>query len=330
MDEKKKSIPEIRQNPANPQTDAAPILDRLNFNPDFDDQHANPFLDIPLMEIPDEPEEIQAPRRRSVVPIISGIIFYLLIAVGIFLFWKNTQNKLNVLDQQLESYELSQAPHFAQALFDAHFASPDWGALYDAASSEMLTQYEGRDAYIRYMKSKVGDQALTYRHRKDLSETEIQYDVYLQKEQVASFTMVNNSSDPVSPNWQFGSVNIFYTNDQSYRIECAIGHTVKVNGIALNEAAIQKTTQLQPTNALKMLANQFPVVGVNTYEIQDLMSAPLVTIEDSQGNALEVSYHEDTHTFSESLNLKTKFWDPCLWQEPPPGIFPHPQSCCGT
>ena len=304
MDEKKNINPEIRKHSEKPRTEsAAPIPDYLQFNPNFDDQHANPFLDIPLMEIPDEPEEIQAPRKRSVMPVISGIVFYLLIFLGIFLFWQNTQNKLDDLDQQLEHYELSQAPHFAQTLFDEHFSSPNWGALYDAASSKMPTQYEGRSSYIRYMNSKVGDQPLTYRHRKDLSENEIQYDVYLQKERIASFTMVNSSSDPVSPDWKFGSVNIFYTNDQSYRIECAIGHTVKVNGVPLNESSIVKSTQFLPTNALKMLVSQFPVIGVNTYEIQDLMSTPLVSIEDAQGNPLKVSYLEEGHIFSESFNL---------------------------
>lgn len=305
MEERKNTAPESRRSAANSNHSAAsPMSDRLQFNPNFDNQHANPFLDIPLMEIPDEPEEYQVTRRRSILPVITGIIFYLLIAVGIFLFWRNSQNKLIDLDRQLEAYELSQASHFAQELFDEHFSAPDWGALYDAASADMLTQYEGRDAYIRYMKAKVGGQPLIYQHRKDLSETEILYDVYLQKEQIAAFTIVNSSSDPAAPNWQFGGVKIFYTNDQSYRIECAIGHTIKVNGIPLDESTIVKTVQLLPTNALKMLASQFPVIGINTHEIQGLMSAPLVSIEDAQGTPLEVSYNEQTHVYSESLSQK--------------------------
>lgn len=291
------------QIPQKPKTGSTPVPDRFQFNPDFDSQHANPFLDIPLMEVPDEPEEMQAPRRRSILPIITGILFYVLIIIFIFLSWQKTQDKVSGLEQQLETYELSQAPHFAQLLFEEHFTSPDWGALYDAAAaSDMLNQYEGRDAYIRYMEARVGSEPLTYQHLKDISETEIEYGVYLKKEQIISFTMVNHSSDPAAPDWQFGNVRIFYTSDQTYRIEYAIGHTVKVNGIALNESTIVKSTQLLPTNALKMLASQFPVLGVNTHEIQGLMSAPIVTIEDTEGNPLEVSYNEETHVFSESLS----------------------------
>ena len=305
MEQNKNASSQLHQNLNQERNSAAsPVPDRLQFNPDFENQHANPFLDIPLMEIPDEPEEIQKPRRRSVLPVITGVIFYLLVAVCIFLFWQKTQDKVSNLDQQLAAYELSQPPHFAQVLFEEHFTSPDWGALYDAAAPDMLTPYEGRDAYIRYMESKVGTEPLTYTHHRDLSESEIEYDVYLKKEKIASFTMVNKGSDSASPNWEFGSVKIFYTNDQTYRIEYAIGHTVKVNGIVLNDSTIVKSTQLLPTNALKMLASQFPVLGVNTHEIQGLMSAPIVTIEDAEGNSLEVSYDEKNHVFSESLSQK--------------------------
>ena len=280
---------------------SAPNLSQLQFNPDFGNQHANPFLDTPLMEVSDEPEEMQAPVRRPVLPIITGIIFYVLLAGFIFLSWKHIQNKVSDLPQQLEVYEQSQAPHFAQILFEEHFASPDWGALYDAAASEMLTQYEGRNAYVRYMKNKAGNEPLTYQYRKTLSENEIEYSVYLKKEQIAAFTMVNTSSDPAAPQWEMGRIKILYTNDQSYRIESSIGHTVKVNGIALNETSIVKSTQLLPTSALKILANQFPVIGTNIHEIQGLMAKPFITIEDGEGNVLDVSYNEETHVFSESL-----------------------------
>ena len=279
-----------------------PTTDRFQFNPDFETQHANPFLDIPLMEVPDEPEEIMAPRKRSVLPVITGIIFYALVLICIFFSWQKTQEKVSDLDQQLENYEQSQAPHYAQLLFEQHFANPNWSALYDAAASDMLNQYEGRNAYIRYMKTKVGSEPLTYHHIRDISEKEIEYGVYLKKEQIISFTMVNHSSDPAAPDWQLGTVKIFYTNDQSYRIEYAMGHIVKVNGIVLNESTIVKSTQLIPTNALKMLASQFPVLGVNTHEIQGLMSTPIVTIEDAEGNPLAVSYNEETHVFSETLS----------------------------
>ena len=290
------------QTPQKAKTDNPAVPDRLQFNPDFESQHANPFLDIPLTEIPDEPEEVHSSQKRSVLPIITGIIFYVLILIFIFLSWQTTQDKVSSLDQQLETYELSQAPHFAQLLFQKYFASPDWGALYDAASPDMLNQYEGRNAYIRYMESRVGSEPLTYQQLRNISETEIEYGVYLKKEQIASFTMVNHSSDPAAPAWQFGSVRIYYTNDQTYRIEYSIGHTVKVNGVALNESTIVKSTQMMPTSALKMLASQFPVIGVNTHEVQGLMSTPIVTIEDAEGNSLEVTYNADTHVFSEALN----------------------------
>ena len=291
--------------PKDTQPGTVPVEDRLRFDPDFSGTHANPFLETPLMEISDDPEPGSGPRKHSPASIFWTVCFYLILLVAVVLGVKNTQDKVSALDQQLEEYELAQAPHFVDSLFQQYFASPDWGALFDMAAPEIQSQYEGKDAYIRYAEAKVSDQPLSYRYLRSISDTEDEYTVYAGKEAMASFTVQNSSTDPAAPHWQLGTLKLLYSSEGSYRITHTIGHTVKVNGVALTESTLIKSTQMAPTKVLKVLPIQVPVIGTNTHEVQGLMAVPVVTIEDSNGHPLQVNYDQETHEFSEAINQET-------------------------
>ena len=279
----------------------------IHFDPQFDitasdfvSQTAQQFTSYSdyLPETDYAEPEYKKPRRG---PRISGVIFYILLIAGIIFSYGRIQKGLRVSEQALITYEQVQPNHLAENVFNQLFEAPDWAALYDNASANDPSHYEGKEAFVRYIENKVGSNPLTFKRLYNVSDTEICYGVYLERDKVASFTMVNDSDDPSNPDWKFGSVGVYYTNEESYYIENLSNHIVKVNGVALDDSTIVKIDSVLPTKALGELKEQMNVPDICLREVNDLMTKPQVTIEDQEGNAVAVSYDEATRTFSEDL-----------------------------
>ena len=244
------------------------------------------------------PRAAQAKRRG---PRLGGVIFYTLYFMFILVFFVATFFGLQWLQGWLTDYQAAQPTTKSQEVFQQLFANPDWSALYDAAGVEG-TPYEGKDQFVAYMENKVGDSQLTYKETSAGLSTDKKYFVFLGDEKIASFTLASQSSITDIPDWELGGVELFFTRDETFYIKNTDGHTVYVNDVPLDDSHI---IQIATTAAAERLPIGVTGVSTCTQEISDLMATPTVTIFDGSGNQMQVSYDEQTHTFTEQTEANT-------------------------
>lgn len=245
-----------------------------------------------------------APVKRSRGPRLSGVIFYAVFFLCILLFYAATYFGLLGLRNWLTRYEMAQPATKSEEVFEKLFSAHDWGALYDTAGIQD-TAYESKDAFASYMESTVGDSKLTYMETSTGLSEDKKYIVRLGKEKIASFTLVDhNHSDSKTeiPDWQLGTIEFFFTREESYRIQKLDGHTAYVNNVPLDDSA---TIRISTTNAEDYLPEGITGVRVCTQEISGLVAAPSVRIVDGSGNEMAVTYDAASRSFIEQTTAST-------------------------
>lgn len=244
------------------------------------------------------------PLKRSRGPRLSGVIFYAVFFLCIFLFYVATYFGLLGLRNWLTRYELAQPATKSKEVFEKLFSDPDWGALYDMAGVQD-TAFENKDAFASYMESTVGDTKFTYMETSTGLSKDKKYIVRLGKEKIASFTLVDhNHSDSKAeiPDWQLGTIELYFAREESYRIQKLDGHTVYVNNVPLDDSS---TIRISTTYAEKYLPEGITGVRVCTQEISGLVAIPSVRIVDGSGNEMTVSYDSASRTFIEQTTDST-------------------------
>ena len=246
------------------------------------------------------PQQREVPQRRG--PRVGGIIFYTLYFLMIFVFCAGTWLATKWLQGWLVDFEAAQPTVKSQEVFDQLFANPDWAALYKSAGIQD-TPYEGVDAYVSYMQEKAAGKTLTYTETSAGISGDKKYIVKLEDEKVASFTL-SGATEHVTdiPDWNLGSVELFFDRAEGYKIQKMDGHTAYVNGAPLDDSF---TIQIATTKADKYLP--IGTTGVKTciQQIDGLMARPTVTINDQAGNPMEVSYDEESGMFIEQTEANT-------------------------
>lgn len=245
-----------------------------------------------------------APVKRSRGPRLSGVIFYAVFFLCILLFYAATYFGLLGLRNWLTRYEMAQPATKSEEVFEKLFSAPDWGALYDTAGIQD-TAYESKNAFASYMESTVGDSKLTYMETSTGLSEDKKYIVRLGKEKIASFTLVDhNHSDSKTeiPDWQLGTIEFFFTREESYRIQKLDGHTAYVNNVPLDDSA---TIRISTSNAEDYLPEGITGVRVCTQEISGLVAAPSVRIVDGSGNEMAVTYDAASRSFIEQTTAST-------------------------
>lgn len=250
------------------------------------------------------PQTAQAmPEKRRKGPRLGGVIFYTLYFMFILVFFVATFFGLQWLRGWLTDYQAAQPTTKSQEVFDQLFAHPDWGALYDAAGVED-TPYEGKEQFVTYMENKVGNSTLTYKETSAGLSGDKKYLVFLGDEKIASFTLSGQTASITDiPDWELGGVELFFDRSETFYIKNVDGHTVEVNGVPLDDSHI---IQIATTVAAeKYLPIGITGVSMCTQQVSDLLVAPAVTIFDESGNPMEVSYDEESHTYTEQTKANT-------------------------
>ena len=242
------------------------------------------------------------PEKRRKGPRLGGVIFYTLYFMFILVFFVATFFGLQWLQGWLADYQAAQPTTKSQEVFDQLFSNPDWGALYDAAGIED-TPYEGKEQFVAYMENKVGDSTLTFKETSAGLSGDKKYLVLLGDEKIASFTLSGQTTAITDiPDWELGSVELFFDRSETFYIQNVDGHTVEVNGVPLDDSHV---IQIATTAAAERLPIGVTGTSICTQEISDLMAVPTVTIFDKAGKAMEVSYDAETHTFTEQTEANT-------------------------
>lgn len=242
------------------------------------------------------------PEKHRKGPRLGGVIFYTLYFMCILVFFVATFFGLQWLQGWLADYQAAQPTTKSQEVFDQLFSRPDWGALYDAAGIED-TPYEGKEQFVSYMENKVGDSALTFKETSAGLSGDKKYLVLLGDEKIASLTLSGQTTAITDiPDWELGSVELFFDRSETFYIKNTDGHTVEVNGVPLDDSHV---IQIATTAAAERLPIGITGVSICTQEISNLMATPTVTIFDESGNPMEVSYDAGTHTFTEQTQANT-------------------------
>ena len=242
------------------------------------------------------------PEKHRKGPRLGGVIFYTLYFMFILVFFVATFFGLQWLQGWLADYQAAQPTTKSQEVFDQLFSHPDWGALYDAAGIED-TPYEGKEQFVSYMENKVGDATLTFKETSAGLSGDKKYFVLLGDEKIASFTLSGQTAAITDiPDWELGSVELFFDRSETFYIQNVDGHTVEVNGVPLDDSHV---IQIATTAAAGRLPIGVTGTSTCTQEISDLMAVPTVTIFDKSGKSMEVSYDAETHTFTEQTEANT-------------------------
>lgn len=244
---------------------------------------------------------MQKPRRG---PRLSGVIFYTIFFLCIFLFYTAAYFGLVELRDWLTRYEMAQPTTKSQEVFDTLFSNPDWGSLYDIANVQDAA-YESKDAFVGYMENTVGETDLTYAETSTGLSNDKKYIVRLGNEKIATFTLVNhNQSDSQTEiaDWKLGNLEFFIQYKESYYVKKLDGHTVYVNNVPLDDSF---TVRISTTNADAYLPAGVAGVRVCTQQISGLAGKPNVRIVDAAGNEMIVLYDDATRTFAEQSDVNT-------------------------
>ena len=244
---------------------------------------------------------IQKPRKG---PRLSGVIFYTIFFLCIFLFYTATYFGLLALRDWLHRYEMAQPTTKSQEIFETLFSDPDWDSLYDIANVQNAA-YGNKDDFVGYMQNKVGETDLTYVETSTGLSNDKKYVVRVGNEKIATFTLVNHNqpaSQTVIADWQLGRLEFFVQHNESYYIKKSDGHTAYVNDSPLDDSF---TIRISTTNAEGYLPEGVTGIRVCTQQITGLAGKPNARIVDAAGNETKVVYDESTHTFTEQSNANT-------------------------
>ena len=273
---------------------------------------ARPQQQRPAAQRPAQPKAPQ-PRRQvenEVVlqkrgPRTGSMVFYGFYFGLILVFFVGVFITLNWLNGWLGKYEAAQPTIKCQQVFDQLFANPDWAQLYRLAgdptgtgTNKYDTQFEGQDAFVRYMTEKVGSQQLSYVETSG-GLTGKKYLVRLGTEKLASFTLLGQQENIIDiPDWQLGEVELFLNRNQSIKIRKMENHVAYINNNPLSD---DYTIQIASTKADERQAAENRI-RTSIQEVDGLLTTPELLVYDQTGAPIEVRYNADSGMFEEQIS----------------------------
>ncbi len=236
-------------------------------------------------------------RRISIGTIVFYVLYFLMIGAFVIGMFAG----IDALKEWLTDFELSQSTIKSQEVYEELFANPDWIELYEM-SGQKDTIYEGAEAYATYMEKQVAGKKLVMgKTSAGLDSTKEKYLILLDKKPIASFTLKNTAgaSEPM-PHWELDTMEISFKRQESVQILTAPGHTVFINGVPLDDSHI--------TSRTFTLAEEYLPEGVHGYrqqmlQLDGLLVAPTVTIQDENGEMIPVHIDAETGLYYETFSF---------------------------
>lgn len=252
----------------------------------------------PLPDRKPTPSAKKSSKKRK-GPRLGGVIFYTVYFLFIALFFLATFIGLQYVRDWTVSYEAARPNAKAEQVFTQLFTDPDWEALY-VASGAQDSPYEGKDAFVQYMREKVDPQKLTYMETSAGLSGNKKFVVRMGSERISAFTLADKNPDTSHsltriPDWQLSAVELYFQRQGTYRIEKLKGQVAYVNGVKLSE---DLTIQEASTSAQEYLPAGVTLESTCIQEVTGIMVTPTVEIYDADGNPQQVNYDADTQTFT--------------------------------
>lgn len=229
-------------------------------------------------------------KRVKKKPSRGTIIFYSIYAAFVVLALGTIIALTFPLNNWLETYQASQPENKSQEIFTQLFADPDWGTLYELANVQDTT-YEGSNAYRAYMEEKVGSDPLTCMETSAGLSGDRKYVIRHGNEKIATFTMTGTENESTKiTTWELGTVELFFSRDRSITVEKTPEQTVYINGVALDDSHVIKSTATR--------AEEYLPEGVHGYRreqlrLTGLLVEPTVSVQNADGSETTVAVDEN-------------------------------------
>lgn len=239
----------------------------------------------------DEAAAKKAARRRR----RGTIVFYSFLLSFIVLFGIGLYMVMNWLNDWLVRFEASQPTAKCQQVFDELFRDPNWQKIYELAGGADVSAED----YAEYMRQNFGGTALSYIETSAGLSGDKKYIVRCDTEKVATFTLHNVQPEAEIPDWQLGTLEIFYSSDVDITVLAQPGYTVLVNGQALDESHVVRSTV---TRAEEYLPEGVHGYRMNEYYISGLLTEPVVELLDENGESVNLSFDEESRFYYRVLD----------------------------
>ncbi|MCD7832364.1 MAG: hypothetical protein LUI01_08935 [Firmicutes bacterium] len=250
-------------------------------------------------------QERQRKRRRGIPRFY--LIYLISVAAAILLILCS----LGYVNTLLEEYEAAQPIHLAESVFGEYFDPIDYEALladaeYDAgeASAEELTAY---------LNEEIGEAELTFSKGTAANENEVKYIVKAGTARLAAINLSLSDAETKHgfDTYELASIELYISvtdvsvsnNDEpavtvtTYTVNAPTGYTVTVDGETLDESYIEGT--YTESTLFSTLPSDISGLSYSVYKLTGMTEAPTsVTVESDEGVSSEVTYEEDTYTYT--------------------------------
>jgi len=240
-----------------------------------------------------------AKRRKKASTKWGTVLFYSIYALCIVAFFVGLMYVMDPLEDWLIKYEASQPNHKRDEVFAQIFADPDWEAIYRMAGVED-TKFENSKSFASAMEKLVGDTELTCVETSAGLSGDKKFIVKLGDDKIASFTLTGGASSQTEiPEWELGTVEVFFQRTKSITVERFPGQTVLINGVALDDSYVIRTTST--------VAEDYLPEGVHGFRLEqlyvtDLLVEPEITLKNADGSTAQLIQNEETGIYSPEIS----------------------------
>lgn len=251
--------------------------------------------DAPSQEAEKPEKKAKKKKKAKKGPRPGTVIFYTLYFLLILGFCGALYYVYGQVHDWLVNFQAAQPTTKCEEVFQELFTDPDWAELYVQAGIQDTT-YEGCDAFVEYMENKVGDTELTYMETSAGLSGNKKYYVKLDGENIGYF-LLQGEEETVNgiPHWELAGVELFYNRLEDVSVHKMAGHTVYVNGIALDDSFTVRSTY---TVAEEYLPDDVSGLRTETQYISGFLVEPEITVLDKNGQPVDVVYDAENDIYS--------------------------------
>ena len=234
------------------------------------------------------PKKKTKAAKGTVVFYSCLLVFVMLFSIAFFIAW-------TALTAWLVKFEASQPTAKCQQVFDELFLDPNWQHIYELAGGHNVSAQD----YAEYMQQNYGGTTLSYIETSAGLSGDKKYIVRCGTEKIATFTLHNQQPDADIPDWQLGTVEIFYQNDLDITVLAKPGYQVLVNGKELDDSYLVRTTA---TKAEEYLPKDVHGYQMNEFFVGNLLTEPVVEVLNEDGKAVNMAFEEEQRFYYEVLD----------------------------
>ena len=239
-------------------------------------------------------------------------VYFIVVAVALIAIFIG----LRWLNGLAADYESAQPIHVAEEVAQI-FVDGDYNRLYDIDTAAQEVAEGDRGYYVESLGQLAEGKDLQWSEAFSPNEDERKYNVTLDGERFATFTLVPSGQETRRGNrlWQLGSVTTNLVREEKvnpnlaqYRIQVPEGYAVTVDGTALDESNITQASI--PLFEAGFLPENVKAPAMVEYSFDSESEKPDISVKDASGAAVSVSPDGDNRwvcPYPENADLREQY-----------------------